>query len=69
VPCKFCYGSVCPEVHHRCLRDVAPDEVVTATLDLLAEVRLSSRRPAERNGRAREMTGVAGIQVARMRGA
>jgi lipopolysaccharide heptosyltransferase II len=35
VPCRWCYRSVCPEGHHRCIRGVAPDEVVAAALSLL----------------------------------
>jgi lipopolysaccharide heptosyltransferase II len=35
VPCRWCYSSVCPEGHHRCLRGVAPEEVVEAALSLL----------------------------------
>jgi lipopolysaccharide heptosyltransferase II len=35
VPCRWCYKSVCPEGHHRCLRGVAPGEVVDAALALL----------------------------------
>lgn len=35
VPCRWCYRSVCPEGHHRCLRKVAPHEVVSAALELL----------------------------------
>jgi lipopolysaccharide heptosyltransferase II len=35
VPCRFCYKSVCPEGHHRCLRDVSPDAVVSAAISLL----------------------------------
>jgi len=35
VPCKYCYKSVCPEGHHDCLRRVAPESVVAATLELL----------------------------------
>lgn len=37
VPCRFCYKSVCPEGHHDCLRQVAPAEVVSAALELLAD--------------------------------
>ena len=37
VPCKFCYRSICPEGHHNCLRLVAPDQVIQATLELLTE--------------------------------
>lgn len=35
VSCRFCYKSVCPQGHHRCLTDVAPSRVVDAALDLL----------------------------------
>jgi ADP-heptose:LPS heptosyltransferase len=35
VPCRFCYKSVCPEGHHRCLRGVAPEALVSAAIDLL----------------------------------
>ncbi|MDP8955531.1 MAG: lipopolysaccharide heptosyltransferase II [Actinomycetota bacterium] len=37
VPCKNCYRSICPEGHHNCLRLVAPEQVIRATQDLLAE--------------------------------
>jgi lipopolysaccharide heptosyltransferase II len=37
VPCRWCYASVCPKGHHRCLRGVHPEEVVEAALELLAE--------------------------------
>jgi ADP-heptose:LPS heptosyltransferase len=35
VPCRFCYKSVCPEGHHRCLRGVSPDAIVSAAIGLL----------------------------------
>jgi ADP-heptose:LPS heptosyltransferase len=35
VPCRWCHGSVCRELHHRCLRGIAPAEVVEAALSLL----------------------------------
>ncbi|MBV9198027.1 MAG: glycosyltransferase family 9 protein [Solirubrobacterales bacterium] len=35
VPCRWCYRSVCPEGHHRCLAGVAPERVVAAALRLL----------------------------------
>ena len=41
VPCRWCYRSVCPEGHHRCLRAVRPAEVVEAALSLL-----NGERPA-----------------------
>jgi len=37
VPCRFCYKSVCPEGHHRCLAEVPPSQVVGAALDLLRQ--------------------------------
>jgi lipopolysaccharide heptosyltransferase II len=46
VPCKNCYRSVCPEEHHACLRNVTPEEVVSAVLSLLKETRRT--RPIER---------------------
>jgi ADP-heptose:LPS heptosyltransferase len=39
VPCRFCYKSVCPEGHHRCLQGVSPDAVVQAALELLNDTR------------------------------
>lgn len=33
-PCTPFGGPVCPEGHHRCLRDIAPDEVVSALVAL-----------------------------------
>jgi lipopolysaccharide heptosyltransferase II len=39
VTCRFCYHSTCPEDHHRCLRAVPPETIVTAVLDLLQETR------------------------------
>jgi lipopolysaccharide heptosyltransferase II len=35
VPCRYCYRSICPEGHHRCLQGVTPDQVVQAAIDLL----------------------------------
>lgn len=35
VPCKYCYRSICPEGHHRCLRKIEPESVVEAALSLL----------------------------------
>lgn len=35
VPCRFCYKSVCPEKHHRCLSSVKPERVVQAAVELL----------------------------------
>ncbi|GAB3549015.1 hypothetical protein GCM10027343_30220 [Noviherbaspirillum agri] len=35
VPCRHCYKSVCPQGHHACLAEVAPQRVVHAALELL----------------------------------
>lgn len=35
VPCRWCYSSVCPEGHHRCLRGVTPEEATSAVMALL----------------------------------
>jgi lipopolysaccharide heptosyltransferase II len=48
VPCHGCYRSVCPEGHHLCLRGVAPESVVDATLELLRESAPASRVGAMR---------------------
>lgn len=39
VPCRDCYSSVCPMVHHDCLRLVDPASVVAAAGELLGEGR------------------------------
>ena len=36
VPCGPCQRPVCPEGHHRCMRDLAPESVFRAALRLLA---------------------------------
>jgi lipopolysaccharide heptosyltransferase II len=38
VDCKYCYQSVCPQGHGNCLRQIAPEEVLAAVLDLAGEV-------------------------------
>lgn len=35
VPCRNCYKSVCPKVHHRCLAGIAPERVADAACELL----------------------------------
>ena len=37
VPCKYCYRSVCPEVHNACIRLISPRDVVAAALALTTE--------------------------------
>jgi lipopolysaccharide heptosyltransferase II len=47
VPCRWCYGSVCAEGHHLCLRGVEPRRVVDAALELLRAGRFEpSFRPS-----------------------
>jgi lipopolysaccharide heptosyltransferase II len=48
VPCKFCYRSVCPELHHDCLRKVSPQAVVRAALELLDDIGRADREDADR---------------------
>ena len=35
VSCGFCYRSICPEVHHACLRNITPRNVVDAAVALM----------------------------------
>ena len=35
VPCGPCQRPVCPEGHHRCMRDLSPEHVIQAALGLL----------------------------------
>jgi ADP-heptose:LPS heptosyltransferase len=46
VPCRWCYKSVCPEGHHRCLVEVDPRHVVDAAVGLAGD-----RLPQEGRGR------------------
>jgi lipopolysaccharide heptosyltransferase II len=50
VPCRFCYKSICPEGHHRCLRLVSPEAIVRAADELYRETRSAARQPAARDG-------------------
>jgi lipopolysaccharide heptosyltransferase II len=45
VPCKLCYKSICPEVHHHCLRLVEPDTVLEAVRSLLSQTNPVSQNP------------------------
>ena len=36
VPCRNCYQSVCPAGHHDCLKQVTPETVTAAAMELLA---------------------------------
>lgn len=35
VPCRYCYKSICPQGHHRCLTGVPPQQVAGAVRELL----------------------------------
>jgi heptosyltransferase-2 len=47
LPCRPCHKPVCRLVHHRCMRDITPDEVFAATYHAVAAV-----RPPDHPGRA-----------------
>ena len=38
VPCQPCYARECPLGHHRCMRDIAVDEVYAAAIGLFNEI-------------------------------
>jgi ADP-heptose:LPS heptosyltransferase len=40
--CKYCRQSVCPEGHGNCLRQITPEEVLAAVLELAGEAPLGS---------------------------
>jgi ADP-heptose:LPS heptosyltransferase len=46
VPCRFCYKSICPEEHHRCLQGVTPDRVVQAAIELLTNPKYTAFSPS-----------------------
>ncbi len=41
LPCRPCHKPVCRLAHHRCMRDIAPDQVLAATRRALAAMRPS----------------------------
>ncbi|MBI3546671.1 MAG: glycosyltransferase family 9 protein [Gammaproteobacteria bacterium] len=43
VPCKFCYKSVCPQLHHDCLRKLQPQDVAAATQELAEETLVATQ--------------------------
>ncbi len=46
VPCGPCQRGICPEGHHRCMRDLAPERVLKVALDILATTRSRSPEPS-----------------------
>jgi lipopolysaccharide heptosyltransferase II len=57
VPCRNCFGSICREGHHRCLRGVAPPAVAAAAIELFERRRDGTSAPAL-------MPGVGGLEAA-----
>lgn len=49
VPCRFCYKSVCPNGHHDCLRQISPQKVVEATIELLFDSPKKKPHPDEQH--------------------
>lgn len=48
VPCRWCYKSRCPEVHHRCMTGIDAQTVVEHALDLLQETGANGIQSATR---------------------
>jgi heptosyltransferase-2 len=46
LPCRPCHQPVCRLIHHRCMRDIAPEEVLSATRRALAAVAAPANRQA-----------------------
>ena len=46
LPCQPCHKPVCRLIHHRCMRDIAPDQVLAVTRQALAAVRPTAHGPA-----------------------
>jgi hypothetical protein len=42
VACRFCFKSICPEGHHRCLDAVSPERVVRAVHELIDEKKIGN---------------------------
>jgi lipopolysaccharide heptosyltransferase II len=49
VPCRFCYASVCPQGHHRCLRGVPPSAVAEAVRELVAPSAAAGDQPEQQD--------------------
>jgi heptosyltransferase-2 len=45
VPCGPCQQAICPEGHHRCMRDLTPASVLRVALGVLATTRSSVAHP------------------------
>jgi heptosyltransferase-2 len=46
LPCQPCHEPVCHLLHHRCMRDIAPDEVFAATRLIVSAATPAANRPA-----------------------
>ncbi len=49
-PCGFCYRSVCPQVRHICMEQIAAQDVVAAAIDLLHDPARPASGPAPDSG-------------------
>lgn len=52
VPCKYCYKSLCPQGHHRCLRGIEPAAVVGAVVELYEQSACQRARQASRSDKS-----------------
>jgi lipopolysaccharide heptosyltransferase II len=46
LPCRPCHEPVCRLAHHRCMRDIAPDQVLAAAREALAKAAARPQVPA-----------------------
>jgi len=46
LPCRPCHKPVCRLNHHRCMRDIAADEVLAASRAALANAAATRQMPA-----------------------
>ncbi|MES2887191.1 MAG: lipopolysaccharide heptosyltransferase II [Pseudomonadota bacterium] len=58
VPCRNCLKSVCPQGHHACLREVAPEQVCEAVLSLLGPAAVAPLPASLQAGPSMETTEV-----------
>jgi lipopolysaccharide heptosyltransferase II len=47
VPCRYCFKSICPAGHHRCMSGIPPEKVFHACLELLDEAQQKTKSVLE----------------------